>query len=30
MESSPPLNLANLNMLFNEYDTDQDGQVNDE
>jgi hypothetical protein len=30
MESSPPPNLANLNQLFNQYDANQDGKVNDE
>lgn len=27
---SPPPNLANLKALFNEFDTDHDGQVNDQ
>jgi hypothetical protein len=29
MESSPPPNLANLKQLFNQYDADQDGKVDD-
>jgi len=30
MDSSPPPNLANLNQLFVQFDTDHDGKVNDQ